>query len=219
MLSVGLTGGLASGKSFVGRAFAELGCLLIEADELGHRVIEPGAEAYQGVIREFGREILNPDGTIDRRRLAGLVFDQPERLEKLNALVHPPVRARACKMMEEFAGRFSGTTPASGTTRDGIVITEAAIMVETGTYRDYARLIVAMCRPEQQIERAMARDHLTREEVTHRLSRQMPLEEKVKYADYVIDTSGTKEHTREQTHAVYELLRKLNTETQAGSFK
>lgn len=206
MLSVGLTGGLASGKSFVGNALAGLGCLLIQADELGHRVIEPGAEAYEGVIREFGPGILNPDGTIDRRRLAGLVFDRPERLEKLNALVHPPVRARARKMIEEFAGRFSDTA------KDGIAVTEAAILIETGMYRDYARLIVAVCRPEQQIERAMARDHLTREEVMHRLSRQMPLEEKVKYADYVIDTSGTKDQTLEQTRAVYESLRSLNAE-------
>ena len=104
------------------------------------------------------------------------------------------------KLMDEFAEREP----------DGIAVTEAAILIETGSYRHYDRLIVAVCSEEQQIERAMARDHLTREEVLDRLRRQMPLEEKVKYADYVIDTSGTKESTLEQTRAVYESLRRLN---------
>jgi dephospho-CoA kinase len=200
VLRVGLTGGLASGKSFVGHALADMGCLLIQADELGHQVLAPGAEAYDGVIREFGREIVDDGGAIDRRRLAAQVFGHPERLKALNALVRPPVRARARRMEQEFAA----TEP------HGIVVTEAAILVETGSYRDYARLIVAVCSEEQQIERAMARDHLTREEVLDRLRRQMPLEEKVKYADYIVNTSGTKEHTLEQTRAVYESLRSLS---------
>lgn len=200
MLRVGLTGGLGSGKSFVGRALAGMGCLLVQADELGHAVIMPGAEACDAVIQEFGRGILNPDGAINRRLLGKEVFGRPERLEKLNALVHPPVRARTRKLMDEFAASHP----------DGIAISEAAILIETGSYRNYARLIVAVCREEQQIERAMARDHLTREEVLDRMSRQMPLKEKVKYADYVVDTSGTKEHTLEQTRVVYESLRSLS---------
>jgi len=199
MLRVGLTGGLASGKSFVGRALADLGCLLIQADELGHQVLEPDGEAYAGVIQEFGREILNPDGTIDRRRLAARVFVSPELLQKLNSLVHPPVYARERAIEQAFAK----THP------DGIAVTEAAILVETGTYRNYGRLIVAVCPEEQQITRAIARDHLTREEVLDRLRRQMPLEEKVEYADYVVNTSGTKEHTLEQVAAVYAALRSI----------
>lgn len=200
MLRVGLTGGLASGKSFVGRELEELGCLLVLADEVGHQVIEPGAEAYQGVVDEFGRAILNADGTIDRRRLGALVFGKPERLEKLNALVHPPVRARIEKTIEEFERREP----------NGIAVAEAAILIEAGTYRRYDRLIVAVCNEEQQIERAMMRDQLTREEVVDRLRRQMPLQEKVKYADYVIDTSRTKESTIEQTRSVYDALRSLS---------
>lgn len=202
MLRVGLTGGLASGKSFVGRALQEMGCLLIKADDLGHSVIEPDGEAYAAVIQEFGREILNPDGSIDRRRLAAQVFASPERLQKLNALVHPPVFARKRKLEEAFAATHA----------DGIAVTEAAILIETGSYRNYARLIVAVCPEEQQIERAIARDHLTREEVLNRLRRQMPLVEKIKYADYVIDTSGTKEHTLDQTRAVYAALRSVAAE-------
>jgi dephospho-CoA kinase len=200
MLKVGLTGGLASGKSFVGHALADLGCLLIQADQLGHQVIEPGQEAYQPVIDEFGTGILNPDSTIDRRALAAKVFSNPERLEKLNSLVHPPVRARSKALLDNFAAAHPG----------GIAVIEAAILIETGGFRSYDRLIVAVCTPEQQIERAMSRDHLTREDALARMSRQMPLEEKVKFADYVIDTSGTKEHTLIRTRAVYETLRGLN---------
>jgi dephospho-CoA kinase len=199
MLRVGLTGGLASGKSFVGRELAALGCLLIEADELGHKVLEPDGEAYAPVVAEFGREILTPDGAIDRRKLASIVFHQPDRLEKLNSLVHPPVRARTRQLIDEFAQREP----------NGIAVIEAAILVETGSWRSYDRLIVAVCSEEQQIERAMARDRLSREAVLDRLSRQMPLADKVKYADYVIDTSGTKPRTIEQTRNVYASLRSL----------
>jgi dephospho-CoA kinase len=197
MLRVGLTGGLASGKSFVGDALAALGCLLVKADEIGHLVLEPAGEAYHAVIEEFGRDILDASGSIDRRVLGARVFGQPERLARLNALVHPPVRARIENMVAEFGRRDP----------DGIAIIEAAILIETGTYRGYDRLILVVCREEQQIQRAMARDHLTREEVVDRLSRQMPLAEKVKYADYVIDTSGTKESTLQQTREVYASLR------------
>ena len=162
-------------------------------------MLEPGGEAYDAVVREFGTGILNPDRTIDRRRLGALVFHDPARLEKLNALVHPPVRARTRRLLEEYEAGHP----------HGIAVVEAAILVETGSYRDYARLILAVCGKEQQIERAMARDGLTREEVLDRLSRQMPLDEKIQYADYVIDTSGTKENTLAQTRVVYESLLRL----------
>jgi dephospho-CoA kinase len=196
MLRVGLTGGLASGKSFVGRALADLGCLLIKADELGHRVLEPGGEAYDSVIREFGAGILGADGMIDRPKLAALVFHDSQRLAALNALVHPPVWARERRLMDEFAAAQP----------HGIAVVEAAILVETGSYRNYSKLIVAVCSEEQQIERAMSRDGMTREQVLDRLSRQMPLAEKVKYADYVIDTSGAKENTLAQTRVVHQAL-------------
>ena len=190
---------MASGKSFVGHALADLGCLLIQADDLGHLVMAPAGEAYSGIVAEFGTEILNADGTVNRRFLASQVFGNPERLARLNALVHPPVRAREEALAATFAAQHPG----------GIAVTEAAILIETGRHKSYARLIVAVCGETQQIERAMARDHLTREEVLDRMHRQMPLEEKVKYADYVVDTSGTKEHTLEQTRGVYQSLRRL----------
>ena len=197
MLRVGLTGGLASGKSFVGRAFGEMGCLLIEADVLGHKVMAKGAEAYAPIVARFGAGILDANGSIDRRRLGALVFENSDLLAELSAIVHPFVRKRGRQLEEAFAAREP----------NGICVTEAAILVETGSFREYGRLIVAFCTEEQQVARAMLRDHLTREEVLSRLRRQMPLEEKVKYADFVIDTSGTMEQTLDQTRTVYASLR------------
>jgi len=200
MLRVGLTGGLASGKSFAGHALEELGCHLIEADELGHQVLLPGAEAYDAVVNEFGDEILDEDRYIDRRKLGALVWDNPERLAKLNSLVHPPVIARQQRMIEEIGKKDSAA----------IIVVAAAILVETGSYRRFDRLIVVACTVEQQMERAMKRAAYSKEEVLARLNRQMPLEEKLRVADYVIDTSGTKEHTLEQVRTVYNSLRSLS---------
>ena len=199
MLRVGLTGGYASGKSFVGCVLESLGCHVIRADDLGHATLAPDGEAYRDVIREFGGGILKEDGMIDRRRLGALVFDNPERLAALNALVHPAVFRRQERWMEEVSARDP----------KGIAVVEAAIMVETGSHRRCAKLIVAICSEEEQIRRGMARDGLTREEVEARLRRQMPLAEKVRLADYVIDTSGAKEETKERTVRVHEALREL----------
>lgn len=173
-------------------------------DELGHQALEPGGAAYEGVIDEFRGEVgvglVDSAGRINRRALGAYVFAHPDRLEKLNALIHPAVRARGKALADAFALQNP----------NGIAVTEAAILIETGSYKGYDRLVVAVCRPEQQIERAMRRDGLTREEVLDRLSRQIPLEAKRKYADYVIDTSGSKEETLAQTRAVYDSLRSLN---------
>jgi dephospho-CoA kinase len=200
MLRVGLTGGLASGKSFVGHSLRDLGCYLIEADELGHQVLLPGGEAYAAVIHEFGEEILDEDRHIDRHRLGELVFGKPDLLAKLSALVHPPVAERQARAIAAIAQ----SDPAA------IVVVEAAILVETGSYKKFDKLIVAVCTPEQQMERALKRGAYTREEVLARLSRQLPLEEKLRVADYVIDTSGTKENTLEQVRSLYEKLGSLS---------
>jgi dephospho-CoA kinase len=195
MLRVGLTGGLASGKSFVGEALADLGCHLVQADELGREVLMPGGEAYEAVIREFGQGILEADRTIGRKRLAAEVFGKPERLAKLNSLVHPPVIEREGRILAALEARDP----------DGIAVVEAAILIETGSYKRFHKIVLAVCRPEQQIERAIERG-LTREEALARLQSQMPLDEKRRYAHYVIDTSGAKEDTLRQTREVYRAL-------------
>ena len=199
MIRVGLTGGLACGKSFVGRVFEELGCHVVRADQLGHQVLMRLGEAYLPVVEKFGAAILDEAGNIDRRKLASEVFSSPERLEQLNAIIHPAV----IKLEEEFLRQAELSDPS------GIGMVEAAILIETGSHRRFDKLIVVVCTPEQQIERAMARDGSSLEQVRARLSRQMPVEEKRRYADYVIDTSGTKGNTVEQTTAVYKSLRSL----------
>jgi dephospho-CoA kinase len=198
MLKVGLTGGLASGKSFVGAALEQLGCKLIEADKLGHEVLLPGGSAYAPVVEEFGPGILGLDGLIDRKRLALEVFADKERLRVLNSLVHPEVH----KMTDELIAGYFAADP------DAIVVVEAAIHIETGGYRRFDRLILVFSEERLQIERAMHRG-ATRAEAMARLASQMPLEQKRKYADYVIDTSGEKEDTLRQTGQVYKSLRSL----------
>ena len=202
MLKVGLTGGIASGKSFVGEALAGWGCFVIQADEIGHQVLAPGGEAYEDVIREFGGGIVAPDGSIDRRRLADLVFHDPERLARLNAIVHPPVLRREAELADAFFARDP----------HGIAVVEAAILIETGNHRRFDQLILVFCAQEQQIDRALRREGAAEADVRARIGRQMPLEEKRKYADFVIDTSGTKEETLRQACAVYETLRRFESE-------
>jgi len=198
---VGLTGGLASGKSFVGEALAGYGCFVIQADELGHEVLAPGGEAYEAVVREFGSEMLEATGRIDRRQLAARVFGNPEALARLNALVHPPVVRREERLFAEFAVREP----------KGIAVVEGAILIENGSYHRFDRLILVTCSEDQQVQRAMHRDGVTEGEVRARLSRQMPLAEKRKFAHFVIDTSGLKEDTLRQARAVYEELRRIES--------
>ena len=199
MLRVGLTGGLACGKTFVGEALASYGCLLIQADELGHAALEPGGEAYGPVVAEFGRGILDAEDLIDRRRLASEVFGDPARLATLNSLVHPSVVRQEEKLMAEFA---------AGNPK-GVAVVEAAILIETGSYRRFDRLILVTCDAETQLRRAMKRYGAAEAEVRARIERQMPAAEKRKYADFVIDTSGAKEETLRQTRAAYEVLRRM----------
>jgi dephospho-CoA kinase len=191
LLIAGLTGGLACGKSFVAAEFGRLGCHVVEADALGHAVLGPDGEAYESVVREFG--------TADRPRLASLVFADPAALARLNAIVHPAVRIRAERAFREIAG----SDP------QAVVVYVAAILIETGSYRELDKLIVLSCTREQQIARALQRPKATEADVFARLERQLPLKKKLEFADYVIDTGGTKEETLNQTKIVFEDLRRL----------
>ena len=196
MLRVGLTGGLASGKSIIAGELARLGCHVIKADVLGHEVLLETGEAYEPAVREFGEGILNPDRSINRKKLSDIVFHDPERLKALTAIVHPAVR----RLSEAKREALARANPA------GILIYEAAILVETGGFRDFDKLIVASCPEEIQIERAMARDGSGREAVLARLQRQWPLAEKLRHADFMIETGGAMEQTIEQTRQVFEKL-------------
>ena len=196
MLKVGLTGGLASGKTFVAQTLEQLGCHVAQADRMGHEVLRRGGEAYDDVIREFGEDILTADKEIDRKALGRLVFSDPALLQRLNALVHPHVFRRQQEFFSQVEARDA----------KGIAVVEAAIMIETGSYKRYDRLVVAVCPPELQLRRCMERDGVSEEEARQRLSRQMPLEEKRPYADFIIDTSGSKDDTTNQVRKVHQQL-------------
>lgn len=200
MLIAGLTGGLASGKSFVAAALRDLGCCIVEADALGHEVMQPGGPAYQPIIREFGTDILNPDGSINRSRLAAIVFSDPAELAKLNAIVHPAVQELARQRFREIGERDP----------HAIVIYVAAILIETGGYRQFPKLILVTCTREQQFARAMARAGAKEADILLRLERQLPVEKKKEFADYIIDASGTTEETLRQTRMVFEELKQAS---------
>jgi dephospho-CoA kinase len=199
MLKVGLTGGYASGKSFVAFRLESLGCHLIYADLLGHQVLSPTGEAHAPVLALFGKTIQNPDQTINRKKLAAIVFSSPDLLQQLNAIVHPAV----FRLEEQALFGFESQNP------HGIAVIEAAILIETGRYRQFQKLIVTSCPPETQIARAIERDHITREEALKRLARQLPDAERVRFAHYVIDTGLTPEETIKQIDSTYVKLRQL----------
>jgi len=199
MLRVGLTGGYATGKTFVASELARLGCHVIHADKLGHAVLEPGGEAYAPVIEVFGPEILDERRHIDRKKLASIVFQSPERLEELTKIVHPAVSRLEKRLIDEL----SLNDP------HRIAVYEAAILVETGRHALYDRLILTTTNEEIQIERGMNRDDASREQVLARIAKQLPSEKKRSHAHYVIDTSGTKEDTIRQVEDVYRDLKRL----------
>jgi dephospho-CoA kinase len=199
MLKVGLTGGYATGKSFVARELERLGCHLIYADQLGHEALSRGGEAYEPVIAEFGRAVLDDDGRIDRKKLAALVFGDTARLATLSGIVHPAVFHLEEKLLHEIAA----TDPR------GIAVLEAAILIEAKRTGAFDRIILTACDEEVQIVRAMKRDNATREQALARLANQMPLAEKRKYADYVVDTTGTKRQTTRQVEEIHRDLLRL----------
>ena len=199
MLRVGLTGGIASGKSAVGKMFVELGCHLIDADRIVHELFEPGQAVNKAVVDAFGSRVLGADGAIDRKILGEIVFANEGERKKLNSLVHPTTIQR----QKDWLNRLESEEPAA------IGIVEAALMVESGTYKNYDKVIVVVCSPEEQRRRLRARSNLSEEQIAARIAAQMPLEEKARFADFVIDTSGAPESTRAQVQAVNSRLQAL----------
>jgi dephospho-CoA kinase len=204
LLKLGLTGGIASGKSVVGEMFLKLGAHLLQADAVAHWLMQPGHAVYEEVVRRFGREILNPDGTINRPRLAEAAFGASPRVKELNQIVHPAVVAHQNEWMEDIGQRDP----------NAIAIVEAALILEAGTASRFDRLIVVTCHPEQRILRYARRlgisEDAARGEVTRRMAAQIPDEEKIKTADFVIDNSGSLAATEQQVQRVFAELRQAN---------
>jgi dephospho-CoA kinase len=202
LLKVGLTGGIASGKSTVADLFAKLGAHVIQADSIAHELMQPGQPVYQEVVRHFGPGILNPDGTVSRPKLAEAAFGvQPSRVEELNRLVHPAVIRRQEEWMQEIGKRDP----------HAVAIVEAALILEAGAGKRFDRLVVVTCDPDQRARRWAGRlkvdEETARREVMRRTAAQLPDEEKIKAADYVIDNSGSLATTREQVAEIWKKLR------------
>jgi dephospho-CoA kinase len=207
LLKVGLTGGISSGKSVVGEMFAALGVAVIDADHIAHALMQPGQGVYEEVVRHFGVGILNPDRTVNRSRLAEAAFGPPNqsdrsRVQELNRIVHPAVIQR----QEEWMNEIGRKQP------QAIAMVAAALIVEAGAAKRFDRLIMVTCQPEQRFQRWANLRKVDQEaaarEVTRRMAAQLPDEEKIKLADYVIDNSGSLDNTQKQVKGVYEELRR-----------
>ena len=205
MLKVGLTGSIAVGKSHVLRMFAELGCHVIDADRIARDVVAPETAGLKSVVATFG-DVLNVDGSLNRAKLGQIVFADETKRQKLNSLLHPLIIAAQDEQIREIELRDP----------DGVAIIDAALMIESGGYQRLDKLIVVYCQPEIELERLMKRDGLSREAAQERIKTQMPQEEKKKYADFLIDTSGSFDDTRTQVVSVFEQLR-AGVRTRSGS--
>ena len=199
MLRVGLTGSIGVGKSFVAGVFAELGCHVIDADEIAREVVAPGSPGLSSVVDSFGAEVVHSDGTLDRARLSALVFADEGKRKLLNSILHPQIIVRQDQKLRalELADPW------------GIAVADAALMIESGNYKRFDKLVVVHCRPEVQLQRLMVRDRISPEEAKRRINAQLPQEEKMKFADYLIETSEGFDAARKLTEEVFQKLRPL----------
>ncbi|MEK6283562.1 MAG: dephospho-CoA kinase [Acidobacteriota bacterium] len=198
MLRVGLTGSIGVGKTFVAGVFAELGCHVLDADDIAREVVAPGSPALERVVQEFGAGVLQKDITLDRAKLGAIVFADAGKRQRLNSILHPYIIAQQDQLLRQW----EAFDP------NGIGIVDAALMIESGGSKRFDKLIVVHCRPEIQLSRVMARNSLSREDAERRINSQMSQDEKKAFADYLIDTSDGFEATRKRTEEVYEELRK-----------
>ncbi|PYT01436.1 MAG: dephospho-CoA kinase [Acidobacteria bacterium] len=197
MKKIGLTGSIAVGKSFVCDVFRELGCAVLDADEVARDVVEPGTIGLQRVVEAFGDSILNADGSLDRPKLGSIVFSDEEKRLLLNSIVHPLVFESQNAWLEEV----ESIDP------DAIAIVDAALMIESGGYKRFEKLIVVWCEPELQLQRLMARDGISKEVAQKRIAAQLPQDEKKRFANFLIDTSKGYDDTRRETTEIFRQLK------------
>jgi dephospho-CoA kinase len=195
-LLVGLTGGIATGKSTVSEMLRRIGAEVIDADVLAREVVEPGRPAFVASVAEFGREVLHPDGTLDRAKLGAIVFADPAKRKRLEAITHPAIRERFAERLVELEARGF----------DGLVFFDAAVIVESGGYKTLDRLVVVVTDEATEQARLMARDGIGRAEALQKIRSQMPVADKAKLAHYVIDNTGDRAATEAQARAVYAAL-------------
>ncbi len=199
MLIIGLTGGIASGKSLVARVFKDLGAHLIDADKIVHGLLEPGQSSFEEIVGHFGPGIQNPDKSIDRRKLGEIIFNNPEGRIWLNQCLHPRVFEAYSAQVKHIRERQP----------DAIIVLDAALMIETGYHKKMDKLVVVFADEEQQLKRLMERDGLNREQALARIRSQMPLSDKRMHADYVIDNRGSRENAECMARTVFTELKSV----------
>ena len=198
MLIVGLTGGIASGKSLVARLFKDLGAHLIDADKIVHELLEPEQRAWEEVLAYFGADVQSPNKSIDRRKLGEIVFTDPKKRAWLNQCLHPKVFEAFTMQVKHLSMRQP----------DAVVVLDAALLIETGYHKKVDKVVVVYTDEEQQLKRLMERDQFTHEQAMARIRSQMPLSEKRLHADYVIDNTGTRQDTERQARAIFDELKR-----------
>jgi dephospho-CoA kinase len=199
MLIVGLTGGVASGKTAISQILKEEGAYLIDADQIARELVQPHTATWNELIKVFGKEILQEDGSIHRKRLAAKVFSDPEQRNLLNQILHPRIKAEMNRRVKEIGQKD----------RDAIVVIDAALLIELGDHREMDKVIVVTSTEKQQIERLKKRDGVDQEEAQRILFSQMPLEEKLKVADFVIQNEGSFEETRRRVKEIFQELKRI----------
>lgn len=200
MVLVGLTGSIAVGKSFVALVLCQLGCHVIDSDQTARKVVERGSEGLKAVVAAFGPDVLNADGSLNRSMMASIVFADESKRLLLNSVLHPLVFREQEKEVRQIEGNEPGR----------IVVVDAALMIESGSYMRFSKIIVVFCKPAIQLSRLMARNKISEDEATRLIAAQMPQDEKKKYADFLIDTSGGFESARHQTEQVFARLKSLD---------
>ena len=201
MLVVGLTGGIASGKTVVSKMLSELGALIIDADETSREVVTPHKKCWGELIAYFGKDIIRKDLTVDRKKLADRVFNNPEQLSKLNSLIHPEIMKRIDEKLEEIRNENP----------EAIVVFDAALLVETGMHKKYDKLFVVYTTVETQLKRLMTRNGISQDEAQKRINLQLPINEKVKLADFLIENEDSIKKTEEQVKKVFTKISSLKS--------
>ncbi len=196
-LLVGLTGGMGSGKSLAASYFKALGAQMIDADRISRELVAPGKPAWKEIIEEFGSNVLNPDQTLNRKQIAAIVFNDESKRKKLEDIIHPRVIVEERRLYEKYRQKNSRV----------LAVIDAALLIESGNYKNVDKVIVVQCGKEEQIRRVMERDGTARSEVENRLHSQMPLEEKVVFGDYILRNDDTRESLKSQVGELYRNLR------------
>lgn len=197
-LLVGLTGGIASGKSTAGRFFQELGAHLVDADQVSRDIVRPFSPVWKEVVEAFGPEILQEDNELDRAKLAEIIFSSPAERLRLERIIHPRIADEIARRVDELQRRYP----------EGVIIVDAALMIEVGRHENFDQVVVVFTDEETQARRLMERDLLGRAEAYARIEAQMPLTDKIEFANYVIDNNGTPENTRQEVQRVFKELTK-----------